>query len=106
MSGYINNAAGMVLAHVYGEPCPLAAGEVFVPCDDPGAVAIGQPAPDPLIADAAAALARSDMVAMRCVKANVAFPLAWQSYVAELRAILRGASAGPLPPPPAYPEGT
>lgn len=106
MSGYIKDAAGIVLAHVYGEPCPLAAGETFVPCDEPGTVALGGPAPDPLAAAAEAALARSDMVAMRCVKANVPFPPAWQAHVAELRAILRGADAGPLPPMPAYPEGT
>ena len=51
------------------------------------------------------ALAKSDGVAIRCVKAGVAFPAAWQTYVTALRAIMNGAS-GPLPTQPAFPAGT
>lgn len=51
------------------------------------------------------ALAKSDMTALRCVKAGIAFPGAWQEYVAELREIFQ-TGIGPLPKQPPYPEGT
>lgn len=50
-------------------------------------------------------LAKSDMTALRCVKAGVPFPTAWQEYVASLRDIFQ-TGIGPLPEPPPYPEGT
>lgn len=46
-----------------------------------------------------AALAKSDMVAMRCLKAGVPFPPEWQTYVTALR-------SGMLPNQPAYPSNT
>lgn len=51
------------------------------------------------------ALAQSDMTALRCVKAGVVFPLAWQEYVTSLRDIIQ-TGLGPLPEQPPYPEGT
>lgn len=51
------------------------------------------------------ALVKSDLVAIRCVKAGTPFPVDWWEYVTELRAIMNGA-AGPLPGQPEYPEGT
>lgn len=47
--------------------------------------------------------------AIRCFKAGVAFPSAWQTYTAELRTIVNGtASPMPvtLPTAPAFPAGT
>ena len=58
-----------------------------------------------LKAQAYQALNTSDMVALRCIKANVAFPADWQTYVADLRAVVSGASSV-LPVQPAYPVGT
>lgn len=51
------------------------------------------------------ALAKSDMTALRCIKAGIAFPLDWQDYVATLRDIFQ-TGIGPLPEQPPYPEGT
>jgi hypothetical protein len=48
------------------------------------------------------ALTTSDMVALRCIKANVAFPADWQAYVADLRLVIQGASSV-LPVQPDYP---
>lgn len=58
--------------------------------------------------EAQAALDASDMVAIRCFKAGVAFPAAWQTYVTELRAIVNGTdtTSTVLPVAPAYPAGT
>lgn len=64
------------------------------------------PAVDSRVA-AQAALDRSDMTALRCFKAGVAFPPTWQVYVIELRAIVAGGpSSAALPTQPAYPTGT
>jgi len=51
------------------------------------------------------ALQGSDLVAIRCIKAGVVFPLEWQTYVADLRAVINGTLAI-LPSRPAYPVGT
>lgn len=45
------------------------------------------------------ALERSDMVALRCLKAGVAFPQDWQEYCLALR-------RGELPTQPTYPANT
>jgi len=58
-----------------------------------------------LIAQAQAALLKSDMTAIRCYKAGTAFPSAWQTYVTALRAIVTSGT-GALPLQPAYPSGT
>jgi hypothetical protein len=73
-------------------------------------------APAPTAADlwaayqgqAAAALFKTDGVAVRCLKAGVAYPANWQTYTADLRAIMATASGTPgtLPVAPAYPAGT
>lgn len=56
---------------------------------------------------AKAALDKSDMTALRCFKAGVAFPAEWQTYVLALRAIVAGTSTVTvLPTQPAYPVGT
>jgi hypothetical protein len=55
---------------------------------------------------ARAALIASDMVALRCMKACVAYPGTWLSYVRTLRAIVVGTQTGPIPAQPAYPPGT
>jgi hypothetical protein len=58
---------------------------------------------------AQAALDKSDMVAVRCVKAGVEFPSEWQAYVASLRAVMSasdGAENGVIPTMPSYPAGT
>ena len=55
------------------------------------------------------ALDKSDMVALRCFKAAVVFPVAWATYVTALRAIVGAASGDPmkpLPTAPTYPAGT
>lgn len=64
--------------------------------------------PPTLKLDAQSALDKSDMVSIRCLKAGVAFPAAWQTYVASLRAIVNGSdtTSTVLPPAPAYPAGT
>lgn len=56
---------------------------------------------------ASAALDKSDLTAIRCLKAGVAFPVEWQTYVADLRAIVAGRSQETaLPAAPAFPAGT
>lgn len=52
---------------------------------------------------ARAALRQSDLVAIRALKAGIAYPEAWQAYDEALRAIVNGAP-GPLPEQPEYPE--
>lgn len=54
---------------------------------------------------AQAALDASDMTALRCLKAGVAFPSEWQTYVAALRAIV-DSGTGTIPTTPDYPAGT
>lgn len=58
-----------------------------------------------LKSEALSALTKSDLVAIRCVKAGIPFPADWQEYVAGLRAVVNG-SALTLPEQPEYPEGT
>jgi hypothetical protein len=57
---------------------------------------------------AQAALERSDIVAIRCVKAGIDFPAEWLAYVVELRAIIADPDGAetPLPTQPSYPAGT
>ena len=55
-------------------------------------------------AEAQAALDRSDLVALRCFKANILFPAAWTAYCEALREIVR-TGEGPLPEQPEYPQG-
>lgn len=56
---------------------------------------------------AKAALFKSDMVALRCMKAGVPFPGKWLAFVCECRAILNNpTSVGFLPGAPEYPKGT
>jgi hypothetical protein len=59
--------------------------------------------------DALAFLEASDKVALRCIKAGIAFPNAWQVYVQALRGVVRadGRLGVPaLPETPPFPEGT
>lgn len=60
---------------------------------------------DILKAEAIHALLRSDAVAIRCVKAGMAFPLEWKTYVDQLRAII-SSGTGDIPLQPAYPAGS
>ncbi len=50
-------------------------------------------------------LDKSDLTAIRCVKAGIPFPSEWQAYVAVLRSIVTN-GVDNLPTQPAYPEGT
>lgn len=61
-----------------------------------------------LVASAQAALDVSDRVCLRCYKANVAFPAAWQTWTVGLRNIVNGSdtTSTALPTQPAYPAGT
>lgn len=55
------------------------------------------------------ALFSTDMVAIRCFKAGIAFPPEWWSYVEELRLIIRtysGDVTSTLPVKPEYPAGS
>jgi hypothetical protein len=109
---YSNN--GMSFERMAIEYTPQS-GEVFFPdiatptqlTDTfPGyAAAAAVIAAQPLIAQARAALAASDTVFIRCGKAGVNWPSAWQSYVAALRVIV-SSGAGTLPTQPTYPSGT
>lgn len=51
------------------------------------------------------ALDKSDLTALRCIKAGVTFPAEWQAYVKALRGVVDTGN-GPLPSQPAYPAGT
>lgn len=68
------------------------------------------PSPPPvhLPSIAQIALTKSDLVAMRCFKAGVAYPSAWQNYTDALRAIINGTdtTSTVLPSIPSYPAGT
>ena len=61
-----------------------------------------------LIVTAQSALIKTDIVAARCVKAQVVFPSAWLTYVQALRAIVNGSDtvSTSLPDQPSYPGGT
>lgn len=61
-----------------------------------------------LINKAILALEVTDRVALRCWKANVPFPIEWQIYTTELRAIVNGTdiTSISLPTQPAYPSNT
>ncbi len=54
---------------------------------------------------AMSALAKSDVVALRCIKAGVAFPVEWQDYVVELRHVVNGVAVV-MPVVPNFPAGT
>ena len=53
-------------------------------------------------------LNKSDIVALRCVKAGIIFPTDWLTYVADLRVIISASTGTPatLPTQPDYPAGT
>ena len=51
-------------------------------------------------------LDKTDLVAIRCIKAGVTFPIEWKTYTTDLRALLGSTTAGSLPTQPAYPAGT
>lgn len=53
---------------------------------------------------AQAELNASDMVALRCFKAAIAFPSDWGAYVEQLRNIVRAKANGPAPEIPQQPE--
>ena len=58
-----------------------------------------------LINQAQMLLYKSDMVAIRCVKAGLEFPTIWQNYVATLRVIVNGEDLA-IPEMPEYPQGS
>jgi hypothetical protein len=66
-----------------------------------------QPTPtaDEIKRQARTALVDSDTVAMRCIKAGVAYPEEWKKYDASLRAIA-SSGKGTMPTQPAFPAGT
>lgn len=57
---------------------------------------------------AQAELDATDLVCLRCYKAGVSYPAAWQAYTMALRAIVSGTdtTSTALPTRPAYPAGT
>ncbi|BEV15156.1 phage tail protein [Herbaspirillum sp. DW155] len=60
-------------------------------------------------AEALAALAANDLVAIRCAKANVKYPAEWQAYDGILRSIVSASSGdatAAFPERPDYPSGT
>lgn len=61
-----------------------------------------------LIAQAQAALDKSDITILRCYSANVTVPSAWEIYRAALRIIVNGTdtTSTSLPIAPSYPSGT
>lgn len=83
----------------------------LVPITDAEADAIRNPQPTQeqihaeLVASAKSALNNTDMVCLRCYKAGVPFPADWQTYTANLRAVVNG-TLTTLPTQPAYPAGT
>ena len=91
--------ATLLAGQAEGRPI-VATGNTLALAEPPQA-----PAPS-LPSQARAALDASDVTAIRCVKAGVAFPAEWQAYCAALRAIVAGAAAEALPPRPDYPTGT
>jgi hypothetical protein len=54
---------------------------------------------------AQAALDKTDMVALRCIKSGTSFPEEWMKYVSALRDIMSNGT-GTIPVQPQYPEGT
>ena len=54
---------------------------------------------------AKAALEKTDLVALRCLKAGAEFPAEWQEYVRALR-LIAATAKGEFPAQPAYPAGT
>jgi hypothetical protein len=51
------------------------------------------------------ALSANDRVAVRCLKASVAYPTEWLDYDVALRAVI-ATGTGPLPEQPDFPQGT
>ena len=58
-----------------------------------------------LIAQAQAALDKSDITILRCAENQVVVPAEWATYRKSLRAIL-ASGTGAIPPQPAFPAGT
>lgn len=56
--------------------------------------------------DALTKLTDTDLVALRCVKAGVAFPQEWLDYVNALRAVRSSPTILDLPEPPKNPDGS
>lgn len=92
---------GHVESHLVAADCIqawLAEGNTPLPYDLP---------PVDLKAVAQEALNKCDMVALRCYKANVAWPTEWKDYDTALRTIVSGKSkATALPTMPKYPAGS
>lgn len=61
-----------------------------------------------LVSSAKQELDKTDLVCLRCYKANVTYPVEWQKYTADLRKIVNGTdiTSTTLPTRPAYPAGT
>ena len=57
------------------------------------------------VLEAKAELLRSDMVAIRCMKAGKVFPADWKAYVKSLRSVVKGTSKT-IPKKPKFPQGT
>jgi hypothetical protein len=64
--------------------------------------------PNQLPSQAQAALDKSDTTIIRCYSAGVATPTSWETYRAELRAIVNGSdtTSTSLPATPTYPANT
>jgi len=88
----------------------LPSGSVLIASDE--AQSLLAPTPDEIhqafIATAQTALDKTDAVAIRCLKAGVAFPVEWQSYVSALRNIVSVSdiTSTSLPVMPSFPAGT
>lgn len=114
----LDNSAWEVVAdwrgHVYwlpgGSRCEITELGISPPAD-----ALSEPPPptaQQLWANArawaAAELKRNDAVLVRCMKAGIAYPAAWQDYDAALRDMVRADEGDPAARPtrPDYPAGT
>jgi len=58
-----------------------------------------------IVNEAKILLEKSDMVAIRCVKAGMGFPVEWKNYVETLREIVKG-NESIIPQTPDYPQGS
>lgn len=90
---------------------PNGGTQIAMTADEEAAFLAGQAAStaSAAIADlksqAQTALNKTDLVALRCLKAGVSFPSEWQTYVTSLRSIA-SSGTGSLPDQPPYPIGT